>query len=121
MIQQIASSWGQQNLEAALAWAKQLPEGAARNSAVSGLGAAWAASDPQAALKFAEALPSGNARRNMYNQIANEMGQNDPAEAIQMVAKLSGDAPKKDEQEQKEKIHGSLLFIRRFWTWHRRW
>jgi len=62
----LAGEWSRYDPQKAAEWANNLGDGtAARQWAMTSLGASWAKSDPQAVADFAAQLPSGVVRQNM--------------------------------------------------------
>ncbi len=69
----VAAAWVVQDPQAALAWAKALPEGETRNVGLRGLLTAWAGTDPAAALDHAGLVPPGGDRMSYSSDIASQV------------------------------------------------
>ena len=73
--EQVANAWAGSDLPAALNWAKQLPEGTAKQKALQGVGSAWAKTDPAGAITFVLGLPAGNQQSELLSQHRFHLGR----------------------------------------------
>ncbi len=92
----VARLWAQTNVNNALAWAKKLPDGYTKASALDAIRYVWVHSDPVAASKHVEKLPPGTTKNNLILNIAFEWAARDPSATIQWVNSLP-DGRDKDE------------------------
>lgn len=78
----IALRWAEQDVPAALAWAKSLSrDGRQRSSIMAAVLSAWAVNDPGSAANAALALPAGQARDSAIGSLASQWAQKDAAAA----------------------------------------
>ena len=77
----VTKEWAKRDPDAALAWAKGLPEGK-RAGAYNGVLGSLAADDPQRASQMAMELEAGKDRENLIGNIAESWSKKSPAEAM---------------------------------------
>lgn len=85
--QAIAREWAKQDPDAALAWARGLPEGM-RAGALEGVLGSMAAENPTGAAKIALEMPAGDDRNRLLGQLAEGWAGRNPAEAMKWAASL---------------------------------
>lgn len=78
----IATSWVNQNPQAAAAWATQLPAGKAQESAMAAIASEWANTDTMAASTWINQLPTGRARDEAAGKLIEKITPTDPAAAF---------------------------------------
>jgi len=86
----ITKEWVRDDPDAALEWAKSVPENQ-RSGAYSGVLGTIAATDPQRASAMALELPESNAREEIIAQISRSWSESSPAEALEWAQGLEGD------------------------------
>jgi hypothetical protein len=77
----MAGQWAHFEPDQTAQWVKTLPEGAAREQALIGLGESWAEVDPPKAADFAVALPPGPLRQTALRQAIGNWIHTDPEKA----------------------------------------
>ena len=82
-----AANWATQDPAAALAWARQHPDGYG-NLALQGAINGWWQKDPKAAEAYVASLPDASGRQEMAMSFANMLFRSDPAHARQWVSQL---------------------------------
>lgn len=82
LIGTLASAWAAQNVTEALQWARQLPEGESKLSALGAIGATWAKADPSGAADFAATLPQGQTKLDLLGQVALQWRDNNLEPAL---------------------------------------
>ncbi|MFZ4483290.1 MAG: hypothetical protein ACOYOL_04835 [Chthoniobacterales bacterium] len=86
---QIASQWAQSGPpDQVMAWAQRLPEGEARNNALSSLFSQWSSRDPQQALRTLGTLSAAD-RPAALRSLAAGWSEKDPAAVLQWAGTLS--------------------------------
>ncbi|MBP7951457.1 MAG: hypothetical protein KA004_17575 [Verrucomicrobiales bacterium] len=85
--QSIAREWAKQDPQAALAWAKELPEGM-RGGALEGVLGTMMTENPTGAAKIAMEMPEGDDRARVLGQMAEGWASRNPEEAMKWVAGL---------------------------------
>ncbi|MFT4550087.1 MAG: hypothetical protein ACI9MB_004062 [Verrucomicrobiales bacterium] len=83
----VSKEWAKNDPDAALAWAKSLPEGK-RAGAYNGVLGSLASDDPQRASAMALDLEEGKDRTNLIGNIAESWGKKEPAAALEWVQGL---------------------------------
>ncbi|HVU37220.1 MAG TPA: sigma-70 family RNA polymerase sigma factor, partial [Opitutales bacterium] len=91
VIPKIATSWAQQDFDAALTWAKELPaaEGTTRNTAIANVIAVWAQNDPVTAATYVQKIPDDPNFRTLTEQVARNWAQADPTAALAWANSLT--------------------------------
>jgi hypothetical protein len=84
----IATSWVNQNPQAAAAWATQLPAGKAQESAMAAIASEWANTDTLAASTWINQLPTGSARDEAAGKLIEKITPTDPAAAFTWAANI---------------------------------
>ena len=79
MLDRLVAQWSGRDFEAALTWAKELPEEGDRMRSLMQLSYQWERQDPKGALKFAQGLPEG--RDDLIVSLAGRWVQRDPPAA----------------------------------------
>jgi serine/threonine protein kinase len=93
---QLAERWARQDLNAAVAWAKNLPSGAGRENALMGVLNQWMQQDPAAATDFAMNMPVGTLRDHILQQVIAVKMETDPQGAADFVMSLPASGSRKD-------------------------
>ena len=62
MLGTVAGQWADWDLEGALAWVRQLPEGQGKETALSSMSYQWAQVDPEGMAAYAASLPPGQGK-----------------------------------------------------------
>jgi hypothetical protein len=88
LIGQMIEGWAESDLPGALSWAKEMPDGETKRSALMNLNWRWMESAPKEALDYAVSLPPGRTREQLLGQAANHWGMRDPAGAGAWAAAL---------------------------------
>ena len=86
----ITKEWVRTDPDAALEWAKSVPDNQ-RSGAYSGVLGTIAATDPQRASAMALELPDSDARVEIIAQISRSWSENSPGEAIEWSSRLEGE------------------------------
>jgi len=94
--QPLLRRWAEADGRAAAAWVEQLPAGAVREGALSGVAIEWANTDMPSAAVWARQLPEESERQATLLTIANEAVRTDPLEALRLTVELPADG-KRDE------------------------
>jgi hypothetical protein len=84
----IARVWAQEDLSAALGWAKDLPKGKSQENVFRSLGSDWANSEPRAMAAFIGELPPGKQHDVLSQSLATSWSKTDPHLALQWSAGL---------------------------------
>lgn len=82
MLAAAAASWARQDANAAVAWARELPEGELRRRMVTSVGFEIAQTNPDRALEVAELLPAGRERWLLTGAVAQTWVVKDPQAAF---------------------------------------
>jgi hypothetical protein len=82
LVQDLANSWAQSDVQSALAWANQLPDGIVKNDALSIIRFQLAKQNPQAASVEINQLPAGDTRNSLISNLAAQWGLANPQDAI---------------------------------------
>jgi len=77
VIQVISSSFAQQDVSAAVAWARSLKDNGSQETAISALAAAWANKDPKGLATYALSLPTSDARTQLLTLACRELATTD--------------------------------------------
>lgn len=85
---ELARSWADADLDAAVAWAKTLPAGETQEKALVGLLESWTNKDPAAAARFVETSMNPNNRGPMLAEVAGSWARQDPLAATDWASKL---------------------------------
>ncbi|MCB1097242.1 MAG: RNA polymerase sigma factor [Verrucomicrobiae bacterium] len=85
----VAKEWVRQDVDAALAWARALPE-SRRAGALSGVLGTLAGSDPREASRLATQLDPGEERSHAVGEIASTWARQSPTEAMAWAQSLDG-------------------------------
>jgi RNA polymerase sigma factor (sigma-70 family) len=80
-IRALASAWGTQNPEEAVAWATTLAQGENRNGALGAIASAWAAKDARGAAQWVASLPAGAERDQSAQSLVGAMAETYPRQA----------------------------------------
>jgi hypothetical protein len=88
-----AMFWVKKDPSVAVAWAKQLPEGEIRNTAISAVASELAnKKDIDGAYRLAIALPEGKLQTDIFASIASALATDDPEEALEWTMKMPGES-----------------------------
>lgn len=83
----LAATWAGRDMDATIAWAKQLPDGD-RVGAVSKIAYEATASDPRKALELARDLPEGQVRNEIITHIAGEWSAKSPEKIVEWAGQI---------------------------------
>jgi len=83
LIQNLATSWAQNDADAALKWAEQLPEGLGKRDALAIIRFQLEQQDPAEVAAQINTMPAGDSRNTLISSLATQWGMRDPAKAIE--------------------------------------
>lgn len=84
-IQSLFSNWGNKDPDAAIAAARNLPQGRMQETALGQLAESLIESDVKTAMELLKDLPEGQARQNAMNQVGYRWARLDPAAAAEWI------------------------------------
>jgi hypothetical protein len=82
LVQALANSWAQSDIQSALAWANQLPDGIGKRDALSIIRFQLAKQNPEETSGEISQLPAGDARNSLISNLAAQWGLSNPQSAI---------------------------------------
>jgi hypothetical protein len=88
LIRGLANIWSQTDVQSALIWAGQLPEGVDKNDALLNIRSQWATQDPEAASAQISQLPENSSTAGLIATVAEHWGSSNPARAIEWAKTL---------------------------------
>ena len=92
LLGKVATVWAQKDLNAAVAWMKQLP-GDDQSAVLQNIKFHWTANDPASAAAYGVSLPAGSIQNNFLNQVGLGWGMTNPKAAVEWLAQVpEGDA-----------------------------
>ncbi len=94
MVRKVVDQWGQDDPQAALAWAGGLEDDHARNIALAGAICQWGSVETVKAAGYVQAMPDSTAKETSVRFIADTWARDDPSAAAQWVANLP--SPQRD-------------------------
>lgn len=92
----VATQLAQTDAAKAASWAQTLPEGGARDEAVSGVVATWASYDAVGASQWLQQLPEGKGRDLATGNLVNTIARDDPESAWAWANSISDAARRRD-------------------------
>ncbi|MDB6019744.1 MAG: hypothetical protein JWR19_4233 [Pedosphaera sp.] len=82
LIQNLANSWAQSDIQSALTWANQLPDGIGKKDALAIIRFQLAKQNPEQTSAEISQLPAGDARNSLISNLAAQWGLSNPQSAI---------------------------------------
>ncbi len=87
-MQQLARSWGRNNLMEFVDWALKIEDRAVMESGLQAVSHHWANTDSEGARLFADALPPGEMKNEFQSAIGNSLSSVDPIKAIEYAIQI---------------------------------
>jgi hypothetical protein len=88
LIRGLSRIWSQTDVQSALAWAAQLPDGVDKNDALLNIRSQWASQDPEAASSQISQLPENSSTAGLISAVAERWGSSNPAKAVEWAETL---------------------------------
>ncbi|MDB6019415.1 MAG: hypothetical protein JWR19_3904 [Pedosphaera sp.] len=88
LIRGLAGIWSQTDVQRALAWAGQLPEGMDKNDALLSIRSQWATQDPEAVSAQISQLPENSSTAGLITTVAERWGSSNPTKALEWAKTL---------------------------------